>query len=155
MVSPKRKPGLSVETSAKSSGAKRRGNVPGRRKVKPPKSSATSNDTTPSETTLPDSGYAAMLESVRVIAESLTALNQRAAREYAPVVEAILRSRNRDTRHIEQTLDGLLDFCGHKPVLLLYKKLCRYYFTIHPAATAYYIHAYREMWGSEEKANPP
>jgi hypothetical protein len=29
--------------------------------------------------------------------------------------------------------------------LILYKKLCRYYFAIDPATTALYIDAYREM----------
>ncbi len=36
------------------------------------------------------------------------------------------------------TLDGLLDFCFDPEALLLYRKLCRYYFTIDPVATAFY-----------------
>lgn len=63
-----------------------------------------------------------------------------------------MRSRSRDTRHIEHTLDGLLGFCGYDPALLLYKKLCRHYWDIDPAATASYINAYRNMWDSEETA---
>jgi hypothetical protein len=35
--------------------------------------------------------------------------------------------------------------------LLLYKKLCRHYYAIDPAASAAYVHAYREMWDSEPK----
>jgi hypothetical protein len=35
----------------------------------------------------------------------------RAVAEYAPSVDSILRARSRAIRHIEQTLDGLLDFC--------------------------------------------
>jgi hypothetical protein len=43
----------------------------------------------------------------------------------------------------------LLDFCGHEPVLQLYKKLCRHYWAIDSATTADYINAYREYWGSD------
>jgi hypothetical protein len=77
-------------------------------------------------------------------------LQERAAKEYKPVVDDILRTRSQDIRHIEHTLDGLLDFCGHEPVLQLYKKLCRHYWAIDAAATADYVNAYREYWDSDE-----
>ena len=82
-------------------------------------------------------------------------LQQRAAKEYKPVVDDILRTRSHDIRHIEHTLDRLLDFCGHEPVLEMYKQLCRHYWDIDPAATAYYINAYREYWDSDEQAGQP
>ena len=77
-------------------------------------------------------------------------LQERAAKEYKPVVDDILRTRSQDIRYIEHTLDGLLDFCGHEPVLQLYKKLCRHYWDIDPSATADYVNAYREYWDSDE-----
>ena len=83
------------------------------------------------------------------LARSLRDLQQQAAQQYKPVVDDILLSRSRDIRHIEHTLDGLLDFCGHEPVLRLYKKLCRHYWDIDPAATAEYISAYREHWDTD------
>jgi len=95
--------------------------------------------------------YAATLDSLHGLAASLQALNEQAVREYAPIVEGILRSGSRDARHVEHTLDGLLGFCGHPPALRLYRKLCRHYFAINPVATAEYVHAYREMWDSEAK----
>ena len=98
-----------------------------------------------------DQGY---LDSIQGIAESLNALNRQAVREYEPIVESILRSRSRDTGHIEHTLDGLLSFCGYDPALVLFKKLCRHYWEIDPAATARQIHAYRELWDSEEINEP-
>ena len=101
------------------------------------------------------SDYTNMLESISALAGSLRGINQQAVREYTPIVETILRSRSRDARHIEHTLDGLLDFCGHEPVLQLYKKLCRHYLPINPAATADYIYAYRDRWDSEEKVALP
>jgi hypothetical protein len=47
--------------------------------------------------------------------------------------------QSQDIRRIEHTLDGLLDFCFDPEVLLLYKKLCRHYYAIDPAATGDYV----------------
>lgn len=77
-------------------------------------------------------------------------LQLQAARQYQPMVDELLRTGSRDVRQIEHTLDGLLDFCGHAPVLAMYRRLCRHYWDIDPAATADYIKAYREQWDSEE-----
>ena len=90
--------------------------------------------------------FDALLSSISRLAEGICALNRQAVQEYTPVVEAILRTRSRDIRHIEHTLDGLLDFCGYNPALQLYRRLCRHYFDIDPAATVDYINAYREYW---------
>jgi hypothetical protein len=95
-------------------------------------------------------GYDGLFQSIKPLVESLQALNQQAVTEYAPIVEDILRSRSRDTQHIEHTLDGLLDFCGYEPALVLFKKLCRHYWEIDPVATARQINAYREFWDSDE-----
>ena len=95
------------------------------------------------------------MQAIRTLAGSLRDLQRQAAQQYLPVVDDILRTRSRDTQHIEHTLDGLLDFCGHEPVLQLYKKLCRYYWDIDPAATADYVNAYREYWDSDAQEGPP
>ena len=84
-------------------------------------------------------------------AESLRDIQHQAAQQYQPVVDDILSTRSRDTQHIEHTLERLLDFCGDETVLQMYKKLCRHYWDIDPAATAYYVNAYREYWDSEEQ----
>jgi hypothetical protein len=78
-------------------------------------------------------------------------LNREAVRQYTPIVEEILRTGTRDVRHIEWALDGLLDFCFSDPALQLYRRLCRHYFAIDPAATAFYIDAYRDMWDSDDE----
>jgi len=95
------------------------------------------------------SDYDAMFESVRGLAESLQSLSRQAVAQYAPIVGAIIRTRSRDVRHIERTLDGLLDFCGFDPALQLYRRLCRHYFDVDPVATVDYIHSYRELWDSK------
>ncbi len=90
--------------------------------------------------------YAALLESVSTLASLLVELNRQAVREYTPLVEGLLRSKSRDAYEIETTLDGLLDFCGDDAALLLYRRLCRHYYGLDPAAAVDYVHAYRERW---------
>ena len=101
------------------------------------------------------SDYDALYKTIGALAGGMRDLQQQAVRQYKPVVDDILHTRSRDTQHIEHTLDGLLDFCGHEPVLQLYKKLCRHYWDIDPAATADYINAYREYWDSDAKEGQP
>ena len=95
------------------------------------------------------------MEAIRTLAASMRDLQRQAAQAYLPVVDDILLTRSHDSRHIEHTLDGLLDFCGHEPVLQLYKKLCRHYWDIDPAATADYVNAYRKYWDSDEPGGQP
>jgi hypothetical protein len=90
-----------------------------------------------------------LVKSIRPLAIQLQKLNKQAEQEYRPIVESIIRSRSRDISHIEHTLDGLLSFCGYDPALQLYRKLCRYYYDIDPAATVEHINAYRNMWDEE------
>lgn len=96
------------------------------------------------------SDFDALFESISPMAESMQDLQWQSAQQYKPVVDGIVHSGCRDAKQIEHTLDRLLDFCGHEPVLQLYKRLCRHYWDIDPAATADYIKAYREHWLSEE-----
>ena len=97
--------------------------------------------------------YDTLLQSVGAIAEQMQGLQAVAVAQYTPVVETIVATRSRDVRQIEQTLDGLFDFCGHEQALQLYRRLCRHYFDINPVATADYINAYRELWDSEPYLN--
>jgi hypothetical protein len=83
------------------------------------------------------------------LVNALSTLARRAVTEYTPLVESIVHERSHDIRRIEHTLDGLLDFCFAPEALLLYKKLCRHYYFIDPAAAADSVYAYRDMWDSE------
>ena len=91
----------------------------------------------------------ATTQAIIALARGVRDLQLQAEQQYRPVVDEILRIGSRDAQHIERTLDGLLDFCGHEPVLAMYKELCRHYWAIDPAATADYVHAYRERWASD------
>jgi hypothetical protein len=92
-----------------------------------------------------------LVKRVGKLAEAAQGLARIAVRQYSVEVEAILKARSRDSRCIERCLDGMLDFCFDHEMLLLYKKLCRYYFDVDPEATASYVHTYREMW---DEKNP-
>jgi hypothetical protein len=92
-------------------------------------------------------------KSIGQLVQSVSDLARRAVAEYAPIVDSIVRTRSRDVRHIEHTLDGLLDFCFDPVALLHYKKLCRHYYEIDPVATSEHVHIYRTLWDSEP--DPP
>lgn len=94
--------------------------------------------------------YNSLLQSMSALAEKMQGLNALAVAQHTPVVETIISTRCRDAQNIERTLDGMLDFCGYDPALQLYRRLCRYYWDIDPAATASYVDAYRMTWDSEE-----
>ena len=65
----------------------------------------------------------------------------------------IINSNSSDKNTIEHTLDALCEVAFDNEVLLLFKKLCRYYYNIDPVATAEQIQFYREMWDNEEEDN--
>jgi hypothetical protein len=83
---------------------------------------------------------ASMQEHQRLSVQSLT-----------PVVERLIACGSRDAVAIEQTLDRLLDHGEHPGSLILFKSLCRHYYTLDSAATVEYINIYREMWDNEDE----
>lgn len=95
------------------------------------------------------------MQAILKLADTMRELQRQAAQQFQPVVDDILRTRSRDTQHIEHTLDRLLSFCGDEAVLRMYKNLCRHYWDIDPAATAYHVNAYREYWDSDEQGFQP
>jgi hypothetical protein len=92
-----------------------------------------------------------LVTNLTALAESLRGTQELGVAQYTPVVEAILCTRSRDVRHIEHTLDHLLDFACHPAGLELYRRLCRHYWDIDPAATADYVNIYRKMWDNEDE----
>jgi hypothetical protein len=87
------------------------------------------------------------------VVAQISELQNRAVREYEPIVGRIIHSGSRDVREIEAALNGLLDFACVPDGLKLFKALCRYYYFIDPVVTASYVQSYRELWdeGSEGK----
>src|SRR4030042_3510606 len=91
-----------------------------------------------------------LVQRVGELAKVSQKLAQQDVQQYSPEVEAILKMQSCDSQRIERCLDGMLDFCFDPEMLSLYKRLCRYYFDIDPAATVSYVNAYREMWDEQE-----
>ena len=90
-----------------------------------------------------------LVQSIGAIAKSMQGLARQAEIQYSIEVEDIIESKDRDPNRIQHLLDYILGFCFDDRMLVLYKKLCRYYFFIDPEATVFYINSYREMWDEE------
>ena len=89
------------------------------------------------------------VDNIGALAAEIAGLHKQAIAIYEPEVETIIRNNIREVPRIERTLDGLLDFADDDEGLLLYRRLCRHYWDIAPAATAEYVQSYREMWDTE------
>jgi len=100
---------------------------------------------------LPDSDLAA-LDGILTLVATVNELHRQMAAICAPVVRELILTRSQDMQKIEETLDHLLGSACIPEGLRLFKSLCRYYYDLNPAATATYVHAYREMWDSEPSA---
>ncbi len=72
---------------------------------------------------------------------------------FSEMVEDIISSNCKDENYIETSLDKLLDMCFDENILILYKKLCRYYFDINPQATKDYVMYYYERNEKNGKFN--
>lgn len=91
-----------------------------------------------------------MIKDVELLAGKIQSLAILAKAEYEPVVNAIIRKEIVDEQYILCTLDKLLDFCFDDEILLLYKKLCRYYYPLNRDAVVDYIRYYFEMHEPEK-----
>lgn len=92
-----------------------------------------------------------MDKEIKALAEHIQSLNKRAFIAYQPEVDAVINAKIADEKTIQHLLDGLLDFAHDAQMLGLFKKLCRYYWTINPVTTAQYVNSYREMWDRENE----
>ena len=93
-----------------------------------------------------------MNDNLHQLAGQMVTLFRRATAQANAEVDDILQNRDRDIQRIEHQLDHMLGFCCDPDMLLAFKCLCRHYYAIDPAATAGYVHAYREMWDTADEA---
>lgn len=87
-----------------------------------------------------------MTDTIAQLAPQIAALFRQAIQAANVAVDDIIQSGEQDTAYIDQQLDHMLGFCCDANMLLAFKRLCRYYFTIDPAATGEHINGYRAMW---------
>ena len=96
-----------------------------------------------------------MDKKLHELAKNIVDLQKQAVKltlEYwKPEAEIIIIFESKDIDRIEHTLDALCEVAFDEEVLNVFKKLCRYYYSIDPLATAEHINFYREMWGEKEE----
>ena len=96
-----------------------------------------------------------MDKDLHELAKSIVALQNEAVRQtllsWKPEVDRTICTNSKDVNAIEHTLDALCEVAFDDEILILFKKLCRYYYDIDPAATVEYIQFYREMWDTNEE----
>jgi len=90
---------------------------------------------------------------IKEIASRFSLLTKQAREEYKPLVYNIIDNNLKEDNEIQRILDGILDFCYDEKMLLLYRKLCKYYYDINPVVTIEYIGFYREMYDEGNQIN--
>lgn len=83
------------------------------------------------------------------LAESINKITKDAFIIYEEQVDRIYRNKVKDEKEIERVIDGLLEYCYDEKMLLLFKRICRYYYEINPAVTSEYVNIYRDLWDEE------
>ena len=91
----------------------------------------------------------AFVEELRPLVEARNHLARKAETGFAIQVDDITREGCKDPKRIEWLLSCMLDFGFDNRILVLFKKLCRYYYAIDPEATASYVYSYRKMWDKD------
>jgi len=87
-----------------------------------------------------------MTDNLDQLAGQMVALFRQAVPIANAEVDAIIQSGASDAQRIERQLDHMLGLCCDPDMLVVFKRLCRYYFDIDPVAVAEHVQAYREMW---------
>ena len=92
-----------------------------------------------------------MFDDIYKIAEQIVELQKIAILQYTPIVDNIIRRKERDIDEICRTLDGVLDFAGTDDGLALFKRLCAYLYTVDQQAAIDYVEIYRDQYEREDE----
>jgi hypothetical protein len=87
-----------------------------------------------------------MTDKLHQLAGQMVALFRQAVPLAQAQVDAIIQSGELGTHRIEHQLDHMLGLCCDPDMLVVFKRLCRYYYGMDAVAAAGYVQAYREMW---------
>lgn len=87
-----------------------------------------------------------LMNSLSGVVKEHQQLVKRALGIYSVQVSELINSQTKNNEEIQHLLDGLLDFCFDDDFLLLFKKVCRYYYPINPQVTVNYVYRYRDFW---------
>lgn len=89
------------------------------------------------------------LDGFKELAESINKITEDAFLIYEEQVDRIYRNKIKDEKEIERVIEALLDYSYNDKILLLFKRICRYYYKINPEVTYEYIMIYRDLWDDE------
>jgi hypothetical protein len=92
-----------------------------------------------------------MTDNLDQLAGQMVTLFRRAVPLANAEVDAIIQSGEQVTQRIEHQLDHILGLCCDPDMLVVFKRLCRYYYGMDPVAAAGYMQAYREMWDMSDE----
>ncbi len=94
-------------------------------------------------------------KDIKKLGETLIDIQKEAVNQtlmlWKPKAEKIIETKSLVIDEIEHTLDALCEVAFDDEILVIFKKLCRYYYDIDPQATANQIHFYREMLDNNEE----
>ncbi len=65
-------------------------------------------------------------------------------------INLIIKNDIKDDNRIERAIDEILEFLDDEEALLLFRKICNYYFKINPQATLHYINYYIEEYDPQK-----
>ncbi len=65
-------------------------------------------------------------------------------------INLIIKNDIKDDNRIERAIDKILEFLDDEEALLLFRKICNYYFKINPQATLHYINYYIEEYDPQK-----
>ena len=75
-----------------------------------------------------------MTDTLGQLAGQMVALFRQAVALAKAEVDAIIQSGEQDTQRIEHQLDHMIGLCCDPDMLVVFKRLCRHYYGIDPAA---------------------
>lgn len=89
------------------------------------------------------------LAGIEGLARELTQIRERAAIEYAPIVEEFCARKQASENEVGRMLDYLFEFADDERILLMYKKVCRRFVYEYPETISFYIMEYKKIRSRE------
>ena len=89
------------------------------------------------------------LAGIKELARELTQIRERAAIEYAPIVEEFCARKQASENEVGRMLDLLFEFADDERILLMYKKVGRRFVYEYPETISFYIMEYRKEYDRE------
>ena len=96
-----------------------------------------------------DKDYQEFFAGIKELAKGLMQIRERAAIEYAPIVEEFCARKHATANEVGRMLDYLFEFADDERILLMYKKVCRRFVYDYPETISYYLMEYRKVYDRE------